>query len=108
MCHRQSRPQPVLYDLPIEQVNFEAVGKLETFREDEEYIIRSSGIADTISPESAAAGKVWNAGRIKSKADDEDKVRKYFSQLSLEQKRALERIYRIDFEMFGYSAKEYL
>lgn len=47
-------------------------------------------------------------GRSKENETAGERIAKYFRKLTREQKTSLYEMYRIDFEMFGYDASEYL
>lgn len=74
------------------------IGKVETFDKDFQSLCRISGLyyKDTWVKEECNSGHAYHANQ---KINDES----YFSQLNDRQRRNLFRLYRLDFEMFGYS-----
>ena len=73
------------------------IGKFETIAKDTEYIKSEVGL------EFGTKDFPWSnkKGSVTSVA------REYFKEIDAESKRKLYEIYRIDFEMFGYSPEEY-
>ena len=78
---------------------FDVIGKFETIKEDVEYIINASNL--NISPSSFP--KVNSHGK-----DHKLLSLRYFRDIDAESIKKLYDIYKIDFEMFGYSVHEYL
>jgi hypothetical protein len=74
---------------------------METLSRDEEYIIRKTGIGDVLSE---SRRKTINPAKG---APTTQVLEKYFSQLSRDQMNAIYKIYRIDFDMFGYDVNKY-
>ncbi|KAF4521883.1 hypothetical protein B566_EDAN008396 [Ephemera danica] len=85
-------------------VNFTVIAQVETLTRDQEYVIRHAGLADELSLGRRGHREALNKARG---APTSELLEKYFRQLSREQLLALYRIYRIDFDMFGYDADKY-
>ena len=81
---------------------FDVIGKFETMKEDVEYIINASNL--NISPSSFP--------RINSHSSHNNGHKllslRYFQDIDTESIKKLYDIYKIDFEMFGYSIDQYL
>ncbi len=72
------------------------IGKQETFAEDVKYIALTGGLEDVHLEKDfniTDNSMVSNSARTKT----------YFDQVSEEEKQKLYEMYKIDFEMFGYS-----
>ena len=81
-------------------LSYDMIGKTETFREDVLNVFRLAGV--TIPAGAADLRKNYN------NPPEANKTRQYFSQLSPETRLRLYQLYRADYDMFGYSASEYL
>ena len=83
-------------------IRFNVIGMFETLKEDVEYIIHASNL--NISPSSFP--------RINSHSTHSNGHKllslRYFQEIDEESVRKLYDIYKIDFEMFGYSVDDYL
>ena len=81
---------------------YTVVGKLETLTQDLHYIGRMAGVNFNVNyaarPSSAKSGSGVNSSSVTS-----DWAKKYFSELDKNMVRQLYKIYKVDFEMFGYS-----
>ena len=88
-------------------IPYNVVGKLETFDEDVNYIILKNGLEHILPVENAKKVKLNTTSR-KSKTNKKKESLTYFSKLTKEQIKELYQIYKIDFEMFGYEASDYL
>ncbi len=75
------------------------IGKQETFADDIKYIVLSGRLEDVLP------AKDFSIQR-NSMASSSNRTKIYFDQLSYEQKQSLYDLYKIDFEMFGYSPDE--
>ena len=84
------------------EVSYHAIGKIETFAEDLRYIAKLANIQDILTDERIGFSRNTNG------FTRDEKTLKYFKMLSSTQIRDLYKLYRLDFELFGYSAKEYL
>jgi hypothetical protein len=74
---------------------------METLSRDEEYIKRKTDIGEILSE---SRKKNINPARG---APTSQVLEKYFSQLNRDQMNAIYKIYRIDFDMFGYDVDKY-
>lgn len=73
---------------------------METFSEDVKYIIRKKNLDLPLSNS--------NHSKNSARYDTAKITAKYFSQLSKQQIKDLYKMYRMDFELFGYDIKDYL
>ncbi|XP_049299683.1 carbohydrate sulfotransferase 11 [Anopheles funestus] len=78
--------------------HYDVIAKFETLEEDQNYLISIGHLESVIKPQWKNAGKG---------AHTNDMLMKFFSELDTAQIRGLYDYYRFDFELFGYSAKEY-
>ena len=86
--------------LKIVLFRFNVIGTFETIKEDVEYIIEATNLDVDIS------SFPWT--NKKSQDTEEPISFKYFKQIDAKSVQKLFNIYKIDFEMFGYSAVDYL
>lgn len=86
------------------QVNFTVIAQIETLTRDQEYVIRHAGLAEELPLGRRGHREALNKARG---APTNELIERYFRQLSKDQMMALYRIYRIDFDMFGYDADKY-
>ncbi|CAB3360465.1 Hypothetical predicted protein [Cloeon dipterum] len=86
------------------QVNFTVIAQVESLSRDQEYVIRHAGLAEELPLGRRGHREVLNKARG---APTNELLERYFRQLSKDQLMALYRIYRIDFDMFGYDADRY-
>ena len=95
-------------------IPYKVIAKAENFAEDQKFIGKLANIdfkplgrwiyflnTFSVHNDSFAVTNVSSGGRTKELA------RKYFSQLSLDKVKKLYDIYKVDFEMFGYSPQLY-
>uniref|UniRef100_A0A182QLH1 Carbohydrate sulfotransferase n=1 Tax=Anopheles farauti TaxID=69004 RepID=A0A182QLH1_9DIPT len=78
--------------------HYDVIAKFETLEEDQNYLIAIGRLDSVIKPQWKNAGKG---------AHTNDVLLKFFAELDATQIRGLYDYYRFDFELFGYSAKEY-
>lgn len=78
--------------------HYDVIAKFETLEEDQNYLIAIGRLDSVIKPQWKNAGKG---------AHTNDVLVKLFAELDGAQIRGLYDYYRFDFELFGYSAKEY-
>ncbi len=93
------------------KVEYDIIGKLETFDDDTRHIFHLTNLTSMISMKEA--GKRLNPSRKRlsqhdGRSEGEQKGLKYFSELSKHQKEELYDLYRLDFELFGYSPEPYM
>lgn len=101
-------------------LNYDIIAKVETYLEDQVYIIRALGLQDSIRPRWKHRSSSSSAGSPQDSPQDlraslppsslpvNSIGRKYFSQLNESELRALHEKYRLDFELFDYSVDDYL
>ncbi|XP_059614033.1 carbohydrate sulfotransferase 11 [Phlebotomus argentipes] len=81
------------------QVRFSVIAKFETLEEDQRYLIEKANIGHIVSPQWKNSGK----GSKKTVALLED----FYNELSDKQVRELYRLFMYDFELFGYSIRDF-
>ena len=81
-------------------IPYDVIGQLETFNEDLKYIILKLGLQNILSIEDIE--KSQNNKSVYKK-DKKKEISNYFSQLTKAKFEELWKIYRLDFEMFGYN-----
>ena len=81
-------------------IKYDVIGRMETFDEDVKYIMKKSNLESIFSMKSI---KKLHSSKHKSNK----MTQKYFSQLTKGQVNELYNMYKMDFEMFGYDAKNY-
>ena len=86
----------------ILNIRFNVIGKLETMKEDVDYIINASNLNISLS----------SFPRINSHSSHSNEHKllslRYFREIDEESVKKLYDIYKIDFEMFGYTVDDYL
>ena len=80
------------------QIDYDVIGKQESFKEDVKYIFIKSGL-DKIIP--FTLDETLNAVQR-----DYSKVNHYFDQVDQKKLKLLYEAYQIDFEMFGYNLEQ--
>ena len=93
-------------------LNYDIIAKVETYLEDQLYIIRALGL-ESIRPRwrhrSASSGlQQPPQQQLPASASASSTAAKYFSQLNESELRALYNKYKLDFELFDYSVEDYL
>ena len=78
---------------------------METFEEDQLFLAETTGITAALGGPEAIYSKRLNTFQ---EHDPGERTRKYFKELSAKQKQKLWKLYKLDFELFGYKAKPYL
>ena len=91
-------------------IPYNVIGRMETFDEDLNYIILQLGLENILPIKNINTLSNTNRDSKQHKANEDKKKEclEYFSKLTRSQIEQLYQIYKIDFEMFGYSAKDYL
>ncbi len=82
-------------------VDYDAIGKTETFSEDLRYIAIKAGLEGVV--ESKNFGLKEHS--VKHKAN---RAKQYFAQLTEEKRQKLYEYFKLDFKLFDYDAQEYL
>ncbi len=92
------------------KLDYDLIGKVETFAADAAFVFRAANLGDAIDVREAFRN--YNpgpgGGGGGGGGGGSDKALSYFSSLTPGQKESLSRMYRTDFEMFGYSPDEYM
>ena len=91
-------------------IPYNVIGRMETFDEDLNYIILQLGLENILPIKNINTLSNTNQDskqHIANTAKTKESL-EYFSKLKKSQIEQLYQIYKIDFEMFGYSAKDYL
>ena len=91
-------------------VSYDVVGRLETFDDDLKYIILKLGLSNILPIEkvSTIRENASERKRYKKAPGKKKESLKYFSMLKKSKIKELYKTFKIDFEMFGYDATEYL
>ncbi|KAE8736845.1 hypothetical protein FOCC_FOCC017699 [Frankliniella occidentalis] len=91
-------------------LNYDIIAKVETYLEDQVYMIRALGLQDSIRPRwrHRTAPRGQEGLPTSSSQDVDTTARRYFAQISERELRALYQKYKLDFEMFDYTLEDYL
>ena len=100
-CTLNHHWMPYLQNCAYCSVGYGAIGKTENFSADLAAVLRLAKLG-------GAASRVNSSLRANATPRRENKTMFYFSQLTREARLGLFRLYQLDFEMFDYSALEYL
>ena len=87
-------------------MHYDVIGKMETFQEDVDFIMRAKNLTGRFpdgSLNTRQSGRKASVGMAQ-----EDRIRKYFDLMAPGVVDRLARAYQVDFEMFGYDAEPYL
>ena len=79
-------------------IPYTVIGRIETFQEDFEYIVRKNNLEEVFDLKNNPLFHSPNS----SKKDTKKETMKYFLQLNISQIQRLYNAYKIDFELFGY------
>ena len=85
-------------------IPYAVIGQVETFNEDLKYIILKLGLQNILKIEEI---EKWKSNKSDYNKDKKKEISKYFSQLTKAKFEELWKIYRLDFEMFGYNVTNY-
>ena len=91
--------RPFTFKCSYCDINYDLIGRMETWNDDLNYIIRKRGLEKYIS-----ASSNQNPSNVRT----EEMTKEYFDTLSQKQKEDLFHMFRLDFEMFNYDAEKYL
>lgn len=93
-------------------LNYDIIAKVETYLEDQVYLIRALGLQDTVKPRWRHRTSPQPQGPeglpTSSPQDVSPTARAYFKQITERELRALYEKYKLDFEMFDYALEDYL
>ena len=78
------------------QIQYDVIVKMESFREDSQYLIQSAGLGNTIKVE-------W----YNYKGTDDEIRKKYYSKIPKETLKKVYEKFKWDFKMFQYDPNEY-
>ena len=78
-------------------LDYEVIGKMETFTNDSNYIMSKTGMKPSIEQDHVSSG-----------GSTSDLTKVYFAKLPIELIEKLYKWYKIDFEMFNYDHKDFL
>ena len=95
--------QPFEFRCSYCEINYDVIGRMETWNDDLYYIIRKRGLEKVLSME-----KVATSHHHATEHSTKEMTKEYFKTLSQEQKEGLYHMYRMDFEMFNYDPKIYI
>lgn len=79
-------------------LDFNFIGKTETFTQDIEFIVKQTGL-DNILPKFLIQSKVNSV----KQQEENSRMEKYIKMINQTQFKAIWNTYRIDFEMFNYT-----
>ena len=83
-------------------VDYDLIGRMETWSKDLNYIIRKKGLENVLALDNA------NETLHSTTGNTQKMTKSYFSQLTKKQGEDLYNMYHMDFEMFNYDPKTYL
>ncbi|XP_034248656.1 carbohydrate sulfotransferase 11-like [Thrips palmi] len=91
-------------------LNYDIIAKVETYLEDQVYMIRALGLQDTVKPRWRHRTSPQGPEGLPSSSpqDVSPTARAYFAQITEHELRALHQKYKLDFEMFDYAMEDYL
>ena len=95
--------RPYLSKCSYCDVNYDVIGRMETWNDDLGYIILKRGL-ENVLPLQKAENSHYNP----TKQNTSKMTKEYFSMLSKKQKEDLYHMFRIDFELFNYDPEIYL
>ena len=78
-------------------LNYEVIGKMETFTNDSNYIMAKTGMRPSIEQ-----------AHISSGGSTSDLAKDYFANVPNQLIEKLQQLYKIDFEMFDYDIQDFL
>lgn len=81
------------------QVKFDVIMKFETLDEDQRYLIEKASLTNLIKPEHKNSGKGKHTN---------DQLMSHYAQLTKSQVKGLHELFKFDFELFDYSASEFV
>ncbi len=82
-------------------VDYDAIGKAETFSEDLRYVVIKSGLEGVVDGDDFGL-------KVHSVKHKENRAKEYFAQLTEDKRQRLYEYFKLDFELFDYDAQEYL
>ena len=85
-------------------INYDVIGFMEDFYQDFQYIARKQNLTALLESEPM----VINDTRDTRFTSQTDRISAHFSKLSKDVRLRLYQLYKMDFEMFGYNASEFL
>ena len=85
-------------------IHYDVIGFMEDFKEDFRYIVSKKNMTELLQKESVAKNQVSKVGSEPLN----QKIQRYFSLLEERVRWDLYHLYKIDFELFGYAASEFL
>ena len=94
--------RPFVFECSYCDINYDLIGRMETWNEDFNYIIRKAGL-EKLLPLQQDDSLHYHS----SKQNTEKMTKAYFSKLSKKQKEDLYHMFRMDFDMFNYDPKIY-
>lgn len=83
------------------EINYDVVGKLETFEKDLLYVIIRKNMSHAVDLNQLGM-------KLRASEPKENKTLYYFRQLTAQQRKKLKALYSIDFEMFDYDPEPFM
>lgn len=88
------------------EVSYDMIGTMEEFNEDVEFIGRKMNISELLDHKGTKGNQTPDS--IKSGNNQTERITTHFSLLERDVRLKLYDLYKMDFEMLGYDATEYL
>ena len=85
------------------QIRYDVIGRTETISDDFGFIVAAKNLRTYFE-----GGERLNSRINPSQAKGHSRAMEMFSQLTDDQKGGLYELYKLDFDIFGYSHKEYM
>ena len=97
--------RPFAFKCSYCDINYDLIGRKETWNDDIDYIIRKRGLEKVLPLQKAHIAH--HASKEYMHQSTEEMAKEYFNTLSQKQKEDLYHMFRLDFEMFNYDPKIY-
>ena len=85
-------------------VEYDVIGKSETFDDDLRFVAQAKGVDELLD----TLGEKLNSNAPESGTGETERTKKYFDELTRSEKEKVLEMYRIELEMFGYDAEPYM
>ena len=92
------------------EVDYDIIGKMETFEDDLKFIFESKNLtmASSSDMDSGFLRKKFNSKRKTVGMKQAERIKTYFEILPPRLRQGLKELYHWDFELFGYESKPYM
>ena len=88
------------------EVSYDVIGTMEDFDEDVEFIARKMNISELLDDKGKRVNQTPDSKRFSD--NQTERIAAHFSLLERDVRLKLFDLYKMDFEMFGYDAAQYL